>query len=104
MEKVQTPSGYRLGDDAYSQSTTDGNEKKGLTRSWSFTGLAIMMRITLMYYADFYSLSNHPEKDWETLLLARESIAPGNVSAYCPYSVLAPSVINSSLSPACRCI
>lgn len=104
MEKVQTPSGYRLEDDAYSQSAADGNEKKGLTRSWSFTGLAIMMRITLMYYADFYSLSNHPEKDWETLLLARESIAPGSVSAYCPYSVLAPSVINSSLSPTCRCI
>lgn len=42
--------------------------KKGLTRSWSFSGLATMMRITLMYYVDFYSLFNHPEKDWETLL------------------------------------
>ena len=21
-----------------------------------------------MYYVDFYSLFNHPEKDWETLL------------------------------------
>ena len=31
--------------------------KKGLTRSWSFSGLV-----------DFYSLFNHPEKDWETLL------------------------------------
>ena len=29
---------------------------------------ATMMRITLMYYVDFYSLFNHPEKDWETLL------------------------------------
>ena len=37
--------------------------KKGLARS-----LATMMRITLMYYVDFYSLFNHPEKDWETLL------------------------------------
>lgn len=37
--------------------------KKGLTRSWSFSGLATMMRITLMYYVDFYSLFNHPEKD-----------------------------------------
>ena len=42
--------------------------KKGLTRSWSFSGLATMMRIALMYYVDFYSLFNHPEKDWETLL------------------------------------
>lgn len=43
--------------------------KKELTRSWSFSGLTTMMRITLMYYyVDFYSLFNHPEKDWETLL------------------------------------
>ena len=42
--------------------------KKGLTRPWSFSDLATMMRITLMYYVDFYSLFNHPEKDWETLL------------------------------------
>ena len=42
--------------------------KKGLTRSWSFSGLATMVRITLMYYIDFYSLFNHPEKDWEALL------------------------------------
>lgn len=39
--------------------------QKGLTRSWSFSGLATMVRITLMYYVDFYSLFNHPEKDWE---------------------------------------
>ena len=45
--------------------------KKGLTRSWSFSGLATMVRITLMYYVDFYSLFNHPEKDWEVLLKAR---------------------------------
>ena len=31
--------------------------KKGLTRSWSFSGLATMMRITLMYYVDFYRIS-----------------------------------------------
>ena len=42
--------------------------KAGLTRSWSFSGLATMVRITLMYYVDFYSLFNHPEKDWESLL------------------------------------
>lgn len=42
--------------------------QKRLTRSWSFSGLATMVRITLMYYIDFYSLFNHPEKDWETYL------------------------------------
>lgn len=42
--------------------------KRKLIRSWSFSGLATMIRITLMYYVDFYSLFNHPEKDWETLL------------------------------------
>ena len=46
--------------------------KKRLTRSWSFSGLATMMRITLMYYVDFYSLFNHPEKDWETLLNVKQ--------------------------------
>jgi hypothetical protein len=42
--------------------------QKSLTRSWSFSGLATMVRITLMYYVDFYSLFNHPEKDWEAYL------------------------------------
>jgi hypothetical protein len=44
--------------------------KKGLARPWSFSGLATMVRITLMYYVDFYSLFNHPEKDWEAILEA----------------------------------
>ena len=42
--------------------------QKGLTRKWSFSGLATMVRINLMYYVDFYSLFNHPEKDWENIL------------------------------------
>ena len=42
--------------------------KRGLMRSWSFSGLATMVRIVLMYYVDFYSLFNHPEKDWKMLL------------------------------------
>ena len=42
--------------------------KKGLIRFWSFSDLAAMMRITLMYYVDFYSLFNHLAKDWETCL------------------------------------
>ncbi|MCI1648432.1 MAG: hypothetical protein LKI29_08880 [Bacteroides sp.] len=46
------------------------HHQKGLTRSWSFSGLATMVRITLMYYVDFYSLFNHPEKEWESMLEA----------------------------------
>jgi hypothetical protein len=42
--------------------------QRGLTRPWSFSGLASMLRITLMYYMNFYSFFNHPEKDWEKLL------------------------------------
>lgn len=37
-------------------------------RHWSFSGLATIVRITMMYYADLYSLLNHPEKDWESIL------------------------------------
>lgn len=48
--------------------------KKGLTRSWSFSGLATMVRITLMYYVDFYSLFNHPEKDWESILKSASEV------------------------------
>ena len=42
--------------------------KKGLRRKWSFSGLATMVRINLIYYVDFYSLFNHPEKDREIIL------------------------------------
>ena len=37
--------------------------RKGLIRSWSFSGLAKMVRITLMYYVDFNSLFNHSKKN-----------------------------------------
>ena len=50
--------------------------KKRLTRSWSFSGLATMVRITLMYYVNFYSLFNHPEKDWEMCLEATSGSPP----------------------------
>ena len=50
--------------------------QKRLTRRWSFSGLATMMRITLMYYANFYSLFNNPEKDWEQMLSSIESSPP----------------------------
>ena len=42
--------------------------QKQLKRPWNFSGLATMVRITLMHYVDFYSLFNFPEKDWKDLL------------------------------------
>jgi hypothetical protein len=50
--------------------------RKGLRRSWSFSGLATMVRITLMYYVDFYSLFNYPEKDWEAYLKEKAESPP----------------------------
>ena len=50
--------------------------QKRLTRRWSFSGQATMMRITLMYYVDFYSLFNNPEKDWEEMLNSVEKPPP----------------------------
>lgn len=55
--------------------------RKGLTRKWSFSGLATMIRITLMYYVDFYSLFNNPEKDWE-MILAQASGSPPEPSLF----------------------
>ena len=55
--------------------------KKGLTRSWSFSGLATMLRITLMYYVDFYSLFNQPDKDWK-ILLENTSKAPPQLTLF----------------------
>ncbi len=36
--------------------------QKGLKRQWSFSGLATMARITLMYHVDFYSFFNNPRE------------------------------------------
>lgn len=55
--------------------------QKGLTRKWSFSGLATMVRITLMYYVDFYSLFNNPEKEWE-IILSEASGAPPEPSLF----------------------
>lgn len=55
--------------------------KRSLQRSWSFSGLATMVRITLMYYVDFYSLFNHPEKDWQAMLKATAE-SPAQLSLF----------------------
>ena len=39
--------------------------QRGIRRSWSFSALATMVRIMLMYYVDFRSSFENPEKDWE---------------------------------------
>ena len=55
--------------------------QRGLKRKWSFYGLATMVRITLMYYVDFYSLFNNPEKEWE-IELSEASGAPPEPSLF----------------------
>lgn len=50
--------------------------QRRLKRRWSFSGLATMIRIALMYYVNFYSLFNNPEKDWKNTLLSVEKSPP----------------------------
>lgn len=50
--------------------------QKRFIRPWSFSGLATMIRITLMYYVDFYSFFNNPEKDWENMVILDENPPP----------------------------
>jgi len=54
---------------------------KGRKRQGSFSGLAGMVRINLMYYVDLYSLFNNPDKDWE-IILAETSAAPPETSLF----------------------
>ncbi len=35
-----------------------------------------MVRISLMYYVDFYNLFNNPEKGWENVLAEASEIPP----------------------------
>lgn len=50
--------------------------QKGLKRQWSFSGLVTRVRITLMYYVDFYSLFNNPEKGREVMLRETSGAPP----------------------------
>ena len=47
--------------------------QKHIKRKWSFSGLATMVRIMLMYYVNLYTFLEDPEKDWAKLLLEAES-------------------------------
>ena len=55
--------------------------QKGLKRQWSFSVLTTMVRITLMYYVDFYSLFNNPEKEWN-INLSKAFDAPPEPSLF----------------------
>ena len=37
-------------------------------KSWSFSGLATIVRITLMYHINCYSFLSDSERDWEKLI------------------------------------
>jgi hypothetical protein len=45
-------------------------------RSWSFSGLATMIRILMMYYVNYKSILEYPEKDWDVMI--EEVIRPPN--------------------------
>ena len=55
--------------------------QRRLERKWSFSGLATMVRIVLMYYVDFYNLFNNPEKDWENMAVLDE-ISPHQLTLF----------------------
>ncbi len=55
--------------------------QKGVSRSWSFSGLATIVRIMLMYYIDVQGFLEHPEKDWEEALAAMIESPPDTVDA-----------------------
>lgn len=42
--------------------------QKRVNRSWSFSGLATMIRIMLMYYVNISTFLENPEKDWAKML------------------------------------
>lgn len=50
--------------------------QKRIKRTWSFSGLATMYRIMLMYYVNPYSFFEAPEKDWLKILQETETSPP----------------------------
>ena len=42
--------------------------QRTIKRPWSFSGLATMTRIMLMYYVDYHSFFENPEKEWQEIL------------------------------------
>ena len=50
--------------------------QKRIKRSWSFSGLATMFRIMLMYYVNCYTFFEEPEKDWLAIIKRMEKAPP----------------------------
>ena len=50
--------------------------QKRIKRPWSFSGLATMVRIMLMYYVNCYTFFEKPEKDWLAILESHELSPP----------------------------
>ncbi len=50
--------------------------QKRIKRTWSFSGLATMFRIMLMYYVNCYTFFEDPEKDWTKILEQEQHIPP----------------------------
>lgn len=50
--------------------------QKRIKRSWSFSGLATMVRIMLMYYVNIFTFLEEPEKDWAKMLEKAKEIPP----------------------------
>lgn len=51
-------------------------KQRSLKRSWSFSGMATMVRIMLMYYIDFHSFFEQPEKGWNLLIESKAESPP----------------------------
>ena len=53
--------------------------QKRIKRSWSFSGMATMVRIMLMYYVNLYTFLELPERDWELIIAESEKSPPGQL-------------------------
>ena len=50
--------------------------QKRIKRPWSFSGLATMIRIMLMYYVNCYTFLEEPEKDWAKMVQKAKETPP----------------------------
>ena len=50
--------------------------QKRIKRPWSFSGLATIIRIMLMYYVNCYTFLEEPEKDWAKMIQEAKEIPP----------------------------
>ena len=50
--------------------------QKRIKRPWSFSGLATIIRIMLIYYVNCYTFLEEPEKDWAKMIQEAKEIPP----------------------------